>query len=260
MTIQPRDRDDLASWLQQNDRPFSVIDAGEQRDVMLSLSGLDRVIDYQPDETNVTVEAGILLSDLNALLSGHGQWVPTLLDRVEHRLIDALLLNSYHPRSLTCSPLATSVLGGWFVTNKGMLFRSGSRVVKSVAGYDTHRAFVGSRGALGLPVEVTLKVLPKPEVFFRFLGHAADVSRLVQFDPLVLEPIGEHVLIELAGFREDIEEDIARLRSERLIVRTIEEEWPESLVTLHSRAKEDPRAHTILDELAGALNNVRATE
>jgi FAD/FMN-containing dehydrogenase len=52
------------------------------------------------------------------------------------------------------------VLGMTVVLGDGMIAKSGCRAVKSVAGYDAHKLFVGSRGAFGVIVEVTLRLYP----------------------------------------------------------------------------------------------------
>ncbi len=42
----------------------------------LSVAGLRRVVDYPARDLTVTVEAGITLSALDALLAAEGQWFP----------------------------------------------------------------------------------------------------------------------------------------------------------------------------------------
>lgn len=54
------------------------------------------------------------------------------------------------------------VLGTCIVNGKGEILRFGGQVVKNVAGFDVSRFMVGARGALGVILEASLKVLPKP--------------------------------------------------------------------------------------------------
>jgi len=51
------------------------------------------------------------------------------------------------------------------VTPDGVAFKSGAKVVKSVAGYDLHRLLCGAWGTLAVITEITLKVQPTPQHF-----------------------------------------------------------------------------------------------
>ncbi|MDL2345270.1 DUF5639 domain-containing protein [Deinococcus sp. MIMF12] len=57
-------------------------------------------------------------------------------------------------------PFASDVLGVTFRAPSGRVVRAGGRTVKNVQGYDLTRPFVGSFGALGEALEVTLRLRP----------------------------------------------------------------------------------------------------
>src|SRR5205807_7984424 len=130
------------------------------------------VLLYEPEEMIISVQAGITLGELQTVLSESGQWIPTLVaeESSEKTLGAAVAMDHFNSRAKSCGMLRTTILGGTFCTTSGEIFKSGSRVVKSVAGYDIHRAFCGSRGLFGVILDLTLKVQPKPEVFFRFFA------------------------------------------------------------------------------------------
>ena len=54
------------------------------------------------------------------------------------------------------------VLGAQLLDGRGELLPSAASVMKNVAGYDVARLLAGSLGTLGVIVEVSLKVLPRP--------------------------------------------------------------------------------------------------
>jgi glycolate oxidase FAD binding subunit len=54
------------------------------------------------------------------------------------------------------------VLGTKIINGKGEILKFGGEVMKNVAGYDVSRLMVGALGTLGVLLEISLKVLPKP--------------------------------------------------------------------------------------------------
>jgi FAD/FMN-containing dehydrogenase len=118
------------------------------------------------------------------------------------------------------------VLGLKIVTADGEMIRTGGKVVKNVAGYDLTKLFLGARGSLGVIVEVTFKVLPRPEAEkfgearLQTLEQAEDLLAALSesaLNPVVLDfhnipeapaPRGIFMVIGFAGAREDVEEQM----------------------------------------------------
>jgi glycolate oxidase FAD binding subunit len=73
-----------------------------------------------------------------------------------------LAANACGPRRRAFGSPRDRVLGARFATGDGVLAKTGGRVVKNVAGHAVHRLLVGSRGALGVLLEASLKLLPQP--------------------------------------------------------------------------------------------------
>ena len=77
------------------------------------------------------------------------------------------------------------VLGMTIALSDGTLARSGSRVIKNVAGYDIAKLFTGSLGTLGLIVEVIVRLHPLPPRTVTVVG-AGDDPKLIQEGSLAL--------------------------------------------------------------------------
>lgn len=134
-------------------------------DVALSLGRLDRVVEYEPADLVVTVEAGVRLVDLQELLSTQRQFLPLDPPCDPAATIGGLIAaNAYGPLRHAFGTARDWLIGIRVVHADGSLSKSGGRVVKNVTGYDMHKLYVGSLGSLGVIAEVTLKVAPQPQM------------------------------------------------------------------------------------------------
>lgn len=132
-------------------------------DVALDLTALDEVIAYEPDDLTVTVGAGITLARLNALLGEHGQELPADPPPDDRVTIGGMLATAKPGARRGHHPAPRDLVVGMQVAMAdGQLARSGGRVVKNVSGYDLHRLHTGALGALGVIVEASFKVTPRP--------------------------------------------------------------------------------------------------
>ncbi len=124
----------------------------------LSFKSLTGEIRHDVADGVVSCLAGTRLSDLNAALAKDDRCIPhQTVWPDEDTLAVLILLNLPHAGEATHGSWRDWILGATMVTAEGDLVKSGSRVVKSVAGYDAHKLLVGSRGALLLPAEITLR-------------------------------------------------------------------------------------------------------
>jgi glycolate oxidase FAD binding subunit len=133
-------------------------------DVALVSERLSRVHAYTSADMTVTVEAGVTLTELDALLAREGQWLPLDPALPASTTVGGLLAADL------AGPLAASqgrvrdyVIGIAVVTAAGVVARAGGRVVKNVAGYDLMKLFIGSLGTLAVVTDATFKVRPRPE-------------------------------------------------------------------------------------------------
>ena len=137
----------------------------EQVDLVLSTSRLDQVLEYEPADLTVTVEAGIRLATLQEGLAKHGQYLsldPPYADRCTIGGMTAT--NASGPSRLRYGSTRDLVLGMRVVQSSGTVVKSGGKVVKNVAGYDLNKLYLGSFGTLGVITEVSLKLQPLPEL------------------------------------------------------------------------------------------------
>ena len=169
-------------------RRLEVTGAGTKRsigavrdaDAVLSLTKLDKVIDYAPEELVLTAQPGAKLADLERLVAAEGQMLPfepphltrLLGAKGDPTLGGALAANLSGPRRIRAGAARDHFLGFEAVTGRGEAMKAGGKVVKNVTGYDLSKLMAGSWGTLAVLTEVTIKVLPaaRTELTLLFFG------------------------------------------------------------------------------------------
>ena len=134
-------------------------------DAVLDTSELRGVLEHTPGDLTATVAPGTPLHELQFALRKHGQFFPSDAPFAANATLGGTLAaNANGALRQRYGALRDNVLGMRLVLADGTVAFSGAKVVKSVAGYDTHKAFIGSRGTLGVIGEITLKIAPLPAV------------------------------------------------------------------------------------------------
>jgi glycolate oxidase FAD binding subunit len=129
---------------------------------------LARVLEHEPADLTATVETGLTMDALQGALGARGQWLP--LDPpapAQATLGGVLATNAAGPRRHRYGTARDLVIGLRVAvadgTPEGALVRAGGKVVKNVAGYDLTKLYLGSLGTLGVLVEASVKLRPRPE-------------------------------------------------------------------------------------------------
>jgi glycolate oxidase FAD binding subunit len=129
----------------------------------LSLSKLNRIVDYPARDMTVTVEAGVRMKDLAELLAKEGQRLPVDVPSADKATIGGVIATNWNgPRKFGEGAIRDFVIGISAVDGRGNEFKGGGRVVKNVAGYDFCKLLTGSMGALAVITQVTLRLKPIP--------------------------------------------------------------------------------------------------
>jgi glycolate oxidase FAD binding subunit len=171
------------------------------------------IVAYEPAEMTVRVRAGTTVAELESALAEHGQM--TTLDPLapaSATVGGVLAAGESGWRRLRYGPVRDVLLEARFVLADGRLVKAGGPVVKNVSGFDLCRLLVGSRGTLGVLVEVVLRVQPRPATA-RWLMGGADpfaVGRRL-FRPSSILWDGEMTWVLLEGHPADVAAEASAL-------------------------------------------------
>jgi glycolate oxidase FAD binding subunit len=179
-----------------------VVDA----DAVVSTAGLSGLLQYDPRDLTVSVEAGMPFAELERILAEHRQMLP--LDppwRSASTVGGVVAANLSGPRRRLYGTARDMIIGMTFATLDGKLVQSGGNVVKNVAGLDMAKLMVGSLGTLAAIATVNFKVFPMPEgsrTFVAEFGTAAEAfaerDRILRS---VLTPSAIDIVNWPSGFR-----------------------------------------------------------
>ena len=123
------------------------------------------VLDYEPTELVITARAGTPLTEIESTLAAGGQMLAFEPPHFGEATLGGCIASGFSgPRRANMGSARDFVLGVRMINGLGEDLRFGGQVMKNVAGYDLSRLMTGSFGTLGLITEVSLKVLPVPEV------------------------------------------------------------------------------------------------
>ena len=140
-------------------------------EVVLSLTGMNQVIDLDETQGVVKCEAGVVLEDLNTVCKSKGFIVPLDLGAKGSCCIGGnVSTNAGGIRYLRYGSLHGSVLGLEAVLANGEVLDSLHSMRKDNTGYDLKQLFIGSEGTLGVVTKVSILLAPRPKainaVFF----------------------------------------------------------------------------------------------
>jgi len=174
--VSPATEEEVAAVLgAAREAGFTVLLRGAGRDLhlgsapgpiglVLSLARLDSIVEYDADNLTITAQAGVTLEKLQSIVGERRQFLPldppsgdaaTLGGIAAGNRSGSLRMTYGAPRDL--------VIGSRVALANGSLVKTGGKTVKNVAGYEVGKLFIGSLGTLGAIVELTVRLVPKPE-------------------------------------------------------------------------------------------------
>ena len=175
----------------------------------LALGGHRGVIDYHPEELVLTARAGTPLVELETLLAERGQM---LAFEPPHfgagaTLGGTIAANLSGPRRAYAGAARDFVLGIRLINGRGEILRFGGEVMKNVAGYDLSRLVTGAMGTLGVILDVSLKVLPKPRQIMTLVQSSSPRAAIETLCRLATAPLpisasyveDGHLYVRLSG-------------------------------------------------------------
>ncbi len=174
--------------------------------IALDLTGMNRIVDFQPADLTVIVEAGVTIEQLDSAVAQDGKHVPIAAPLGDRATVGGTLATGISGPMRSAYGLPRDWLIGISVVGAdGTQSKAGGKVVKNVTGYDLNRLYTGSLGTLAIITEATFKLAPAPTEWavivagFDSIDAAAGAAQNLQGQHYA--PLGLHVLTGEAAMR-----------------------------------------------------------
>jgi glycolate oxidase FAD binding subunit len=179
------------------------------------------IVAYDPTELVITARAGTTLREIGKALAEKKQMLafePPRFDGLA--TIGGIVASGLSgPRRQAVGSVRDFVLGTVLMDGKGEVLNFGGQVMKNVAGYDVSRLLTGSLGTLGLLLEVSIKVLPRPFAQHSLQFAMSQDEALHQLNvwggqPLPLSAscwVNGHLYVRLSGAQAAVDAAIAKM-------------------------------------------------
>lgn len=158
---------------------------------LLDLRPFNGIVSYEPSELVITVRAGTRLSEVEAALAEHHQYLPFEPPRFgSSGTVGGMVAAGLSgPARASVGALRDYVLGIQIINGQGQVLTFGGQVMKNVAGYDFSRLMAGAMGTLGVITQVSLKVMPLPPAECTLLFELSETSARQQLNRWGAQPL-----------------------------------------------------------------------
>lgn len=155
--------------------------------IMLDLSKMNRVLEVDEENLTLTLEPGVLLMEIAALVEPMGLFYPPDPGEKSATIGGNISTNAGGMRAVKYGVTRDYVRGLEVVLPDGRVIELGGKVVKNSSGYSLLNLIVGSEGTLGIVTKAILRLLPLPRKAISLLVPFPDLASAIETVPLIIK-------------------------------------------------------------------------
>lgn len=178
--------------------------------IVLLSDHLNRVLEVDKENLMVTVEAGVLLRDLYAVIEKDGLFFPPHPGEETARIGGVIATNAGGSRTVKYGTMRNFMRGLEVVLPQGDVLEIGGKLVKNSTGLNLMHLFVGSEGTLGVFTQAVISLLPKPRLTATLIVPYAAIAQAIRTVPEIIRRDLQPLAIEF------MEADSIAVTEERL--------------------------------------------
>ena len=159
--------------------------------IVLSVERMNKILEIDPANMMITVEAGVVTNQINTVLEEYGLFYAGYPMSLETCYIGGNVAeNAGGGKAIKYGVTDRYVHGLEVVLPTGEIIELGGKRVKDVTGYNLLHLMVGSEGTLGIFSKVTLKLMPIPKAKVDLLVLFKGFQEAMDIVPIIMTRIG----------------------------------------------------------------------
>ena len=201
----------------------------------IDVSGHRGIVEYDPRELVLTARSGTTLQEIEAALAEANQMLafePPHFGK-SATLGGTIACGLSGPRRPFAGSARDFVLGCKVLNGKGEILQFGGQVMKNVAGYDVSRLMAGAHGTLGILLEISLKILPRPAASITVTRECSPEEAIASMSALLSKSLpvdgacyhGDRCYMRISGSEQAVRE--ARTKIPGAVLPDAEKFWQE---------------------------------
>ena len=145
--------------------------------IVINFTKMDKIIDINKTNMTAKVQPGVIVGELQNRVSEQGLFFPPDPSNLKVSTIGGAIAQSAGgPKTFKYGTTKDYILALKVVLADGTILECGTNTIKNATGYHLEQLFIGSEGTLGIVVEATLKLIPKPESTKVVMAYFDDID------------------------------------------------------------------------------------
>jgi len=192
----------------------------------MSVAGHQGITSYEPTELVISARTGTSLQEIEHTLKRNNQMLPFEPPHfgATATLGGTIACNLSGPGRAYRGAARDFVLGTKVINGDAQVMKFGGEVMKNVAGYDVSRLMCGAMGGLGVLLEVSLKVLPRPASEISLVQELDQQAAIIRMNELSAQALPlsascwqeNKLYLRLSGAKSSVQAARSRLGGELL--------------------------------------------
>jgi len=145
--------------------------------IIISFNKMNKILDINKSNMIAKVQPGATIGSIQETADELGLFFPPDPSNLKVSTIGGAIAQSAGgPKTFKYGTIKDYILGLKVVLADGTVLNTGVGTIKNATGYHMEQLFIGSEGTLGIVVEATLKLIPKPETTRVIMGYFDDIK------------------------------------------------------------------------------------